>query len=149
MGGGETPFADRRWSGCLRPSPVVDLVARRCARSGANDHFWRVADTTSASTGLLELAILAAAPVDRRVHYVAIPTGLTRDAGRDARQRFAAARRNLLSTLDTFQRAFPMWKAGPSALDAIGDRVVDLIQNRAFSGPTCRHFFPNPVGSPA
>jgi len=38
MGGGETPFADRK--------PAFTTPRTSIFRRGANDHFWRLADTT-------------------------------------------------------------------------------------------------------
>jgi hypothetical protein len=92
---------------------------------------------------LLELAVLASAPIDRGVDHLLIPGGLTGDAGGDARQGLAPAQWDFVSALDTLQRAFALREASASAPNAIGDGVLDLIEDSAFVRPARRHIVRN------
>lgn len=76
-----------------------------------------------------QTAGLACATIDAGAHYVAVRARLTGEAGGDARQGLTPARRSILTALDTLKRTFALGKARPSALDTIGDGVVDLIQH--------------------
>jgi hypothetical protein len=93
----------------------------------------------SEAVGLPELTVLAAAPVEQGVGHLAVASGLTRDAGGDAREGLAAGFRDRVAALDAVGRTLALREACARAIYAVGDGVVNLIEDGAFVRPTRRH----------
>src|ERR1700733_13456002 len=89
---------------------------------------------------LLELAVFAATPIDHRVDDAGVASGLAGDAGVDAGQGVSPPLGYLVTALDAVRGRGALGKSRPGVLHAIGDRVVNLIQDRAFMRPACRHW---------
>ena len=70
-----------------------------------------------------------------------VATGLAGDAGGDAGQGVSRRFWGMSSPHSTHSRADgALRKSRPGVLHAIGDRVVYLVQDRAFVRPACRHW---------
>ncbi len=89
---------------------------------------------------LFQLAVFAAAPIDRRVDDAGIAPGLAGDACDDAGQGVPPLLGNVLAALDALQAGGASGKSSQGVLHAVRDRVLDLVQDRAFVRPACRHF---------
>lgn len=61
------------------------------------------------------------------MHHRAIPAGLAGYASRDPGKRLTSSQGNFLAALRALSRALALRKAGPSALNGVCNRVLDLI----------------------
>src|SRR6202012_3839927 len=91
---------------------------------------------------LLQLAVFAAAPIDHLVDNASVATGLACDAGGDTGQGVASLLGNFFAAFDAFRGGGALGKSRAGVLHAIGDGVVNLVQDRAFMRPACRHWIP-------
>lgn len=97
------------------------------------------ASRTSVAGALAELAVLASAPVDRRMHHTLVPMTLTSNARCYAWQGVTSGLRDLFTAFDTFQGAVAARQASTRVLNTIGNGVVNLIKDGAFVRPTGGH----------
>src|ERR1700761_4218259 len=76
---------------------------------------------------LFQLAVFAAAPIDHLVDDTGVATGLTGNAGGDARQGVASLLGNFFAAFDAFRGGGALGKSRAGVLHAVGDGVVNLV----------------------
>src|SRR5437868_6245067 len=86
-----------------------------------------------------QLAILAAAAIDRRVDDALIALRLAGDAGAHARQRLAPLLRDRLAAIVAFLGALALGRQRAGAQHGVFHRVLDLLFDRAVARPSAGH----------
>src|ERR1700761_4807286 len=107
----------------------------------------QVACARPGSTGLAQLAILAASTVDAREDSAAVAGRLAADAGARSRQGAAPPLRNLTPPFNAMFAALAAGHPSPRVEDAVGDRIFYLIQDCTFVSPSRSHMLSSlPLG---
>src|SRR4051794_26004383 len=88
---------------------------------------------------LAQLAILAAAAVDRRMGHRFVAFGLAGDAGADAGQGLAPLLGDELAAIVAFLGALARRRQSTGAQDRVLHRIVDLVLHRAVACPPASH----------
>lgn len=88
---------------------------------------------------LTELAVFAAPAVDAAYDYPAIATGLTRNTRPNAWHSQAPGFGNGLTAFDALRRSRTCRDSSASREYPVDDRVMNLVQNGAVSGPSASH----------
>lgn len=132
-------------TGCRVFAAAIKAPCRYC---GAVRWTGEIKRPTPAALRSSQLTVFAAAAVDPSDDRLRVPVRLARHARTRARKRVAATGRDLAAA--NFTVRWPIARRHPRACDRdrVGDRVVDLILDRAVARPTSSHvrFFSQPGG---